>query len=127
VEKEAELEKLRKEVNGLRSQVSQLTRTIDDLKAHVNEGRYAANDSRIQQEGYRIFDDPNNCLSQDISWSRLVNLLSGNTPGLTAEEAAKRWGKSRSRTSEVLNKLVDEGHLVKYRDGRRIKFRALDE
>ena len=42
-------------------------------------------------------------------------------------ELAKLWGKSRSRTSEVLNRLVGEGHVVKYRDGREIKFRPPEE
>ncbi len=125
MEKDTELVKLRKEIKILRDTVSNLTKTIDDLKTKVvndepNVSDKAGND-------YRIFQDSESCLSQDASWIRLMNLLQNTNSGLSAAEAAIKWGKSRSRTSEVLNKLADEGHLVKYRDGREIKFRTTDD
>ncbi|MFW9919974.1 MAG: MarR family transcriptional regulator [Candidatus Thorarchaeota archaeon] len=120
--KDAEIEKLRKEIRTLRDTVSDLTRTIDDLKTTVSsEKTEEGNDT------YKIFTNSENCLDYDASWLRLMGMLERTDDGLSAAEAAKKWGKSRSRTSEVLNKLADEGHLVKYRDGREIKFRAVDE
>jgi Fic family protein len=126
LDKDEELEKLRYEINVLRDTVSTLTKTIDDLKSTVSKDDVSGTDQNPGND-YRIFQDSESCLSQDASWIRLMNLLQDTRSGLTAAEAAIRWGKSRSRTSEVLNKLVDEGHLVKYRDGRRIKFRTLEE
>jgi hypothetical protein len=126
LEKDNELKKLRKEIKVLRDTVSNLTRTIDDLKSTVASDGPSDRPIDTGSE-YRIFQDSESCLSQDASWIRLMNLLQDTAAGLTAAEAAIRWGKSRSRTSEVLNKLADEGHLVKYRDGREIKFRRLEE
>lgn len=125
MDKDEELVKLRKEIRVLKNTVSDLTRTIDDLKTTVKDDKISS--SNRSQGEYQIFQDSENCLSHDASWVRLMNLLQDTRTGLTATEAATRWGKSRSRTSEVLNKLADEGHLVKYRDGREIKFRAADE
>ncbi|MFW9909554.1 MAG: winged helix-turn-helix domain-containing protein [Candidatus Thorarchaeota archaeon] len=124
MEKEQELEKLRREIRVLRDTVYDLTKTIDDLKSQV------ATKSSIQvqdiESEYRIFAE-DSALSQDASWIRLMSLLQRTGSGLTATEAAEQWGKSRSRTSEVLNKLVEHGKLVKYRDGREVKFRTADE
>lgn len=124
--KDVELDKLRREISVLKDTVSDLTKTIDDLKTTVKADDGKRNRNNSQGE-YQIFQDTENCLSQDASWIRLMNLLHDTRTGLSATEAASRWGKSRSRTSEVLNKLADEGHLVKYRDGREIKFRAAEE
>lgn len=119
--KDEELDKLRKEIRVLRDTVTDLTKTIDDLRTTV------ATDRPQESTGtYRIFPNSDNCLDFDASWLRLMGVLQRTDEGLSAAEAAKKWGKSRSRTSEVLNKLADEGHLVKYRDGREIKFRAID-
>ncbi len=126
MEKDAELENLRREIRVLRDNVSSLTRTIVDLKTTVTKDT-ATKKNLDTRSDYRIFQDSESCLSHDASWIRLMNLLQDTGSGLTAAEAAVRWGKSRSRTSEVLNKLVGEGHLVKYRDGREIKFRTTDE
>lgn len=126
MEKDEELEKLRYEIKTLKDTVSTLTKTIDDLKTTVSGEEHPISGEN-QRNDYRIFQDSESCLSQDASWIRLMNLLQDTGSGLTAAEAAIRWGKSRSRTSEVLNKLVDEGHLVKYRDGRQIKFRTLED
>ena len=63
----------------------------------------------------------------DMSWEKLLALLKSSRSAMTAAELADRWGRSRSRTSEVLNKLVEEGQLVKFRDGRRIRFRTTEE
>ncbi|MGY5858452.1 MAG: helix-turn-helix domain-containing protein, partial [Candidatus Thorarchaeota archaeon] len=67
------------------------------------------------------------CLDGDASWDRLVNLMHNEDSGLTAAELAEKWGKSRSRTSEVLNKLAENGQIIKYRDGRMIRFRSAEE
>jgi predicted nucleic acid-binding Zn-ribbon protein len=110
MDNEEELQKLRKEIKVLRETVSGLTKTIDELKSTVKNEADSAN-----QKGYTIFSSNGSCLLQKTD------------DGLSAAEAAKQWGKSRSRTSEVLNKLADDGHIVKYRDGREIKFRTADE
>jgi hypothetical protein len=126
MDKDAELDKLRREVSVLKDTVSNLTRTIDDLKTSVKTDNVGKSNASSQGD-YQIFQDAESCLSLDASWVRLMNLLHDTRTGLTATEAATRWGKSRSRTSEVLNKLADEGHLIKYRDGREIKFRATED
>jgi biotin operon repressor len=122
MDNEEELQKLRKEIKVLRETVGGLTKTIDELKSTVKNEADSAN-----QKGYTIFSSSGSCLEYDASWMRLVKLLQKTDDGLSAAEAAKQWGKSRSRTSEVLNKLADDGHIVKYRDGREIKFRTADE
>ncbi len=114
-----ELDKLKDEIRVLRKTVKNLTKTIDDLRTKVSS-------REMKTTSYQIFPNSENCLEYDASWQRLVSLLEGTGLGLSAAEAARMWGKSRSRTSEVLNKLVDQGHLMKYRDGRQIKFRAVD-
>ena len=118
-----ELKELRKEVHELRETVYTLKDTIVELTSRL---KHTADMRSPYDSGqYNVFSGSS--LESDVSWSRLVNLLSEEDLGLTATELAEKWGRSRSRTSEVLNKLVDEGHLVKFRDGRQIRFRTVDE
>jgi predicted transcriptional regulator len=120
-----ELKELRKEVQELRQTVYTLKDTIVELTSRIKER--ADIGSPYDSDQYNVFGANRNVLEGDISWNRLVNLLHDVDMGLTATELAEKWGRSRSRTSEVLNKLVDEGHLVKVRDGRQIRFRAAEE
>jgi response regulator of citrate/malate metabolism len=113
-ELEDELKKLRKTVRVLTETVNDLKTKIDDVGSTTDERRYSMFDQNKMAEG-------------DVSWDRLVSIIEEKDAGRTAKELAKEWGKSRSRTSEVLNHLVNEGRLVKYRDGRRIRFRTVDE
>ncbi|NHI89652.1 MAG: MarR family transcriptional regulator [Candidatus Thorarchaeota archaeon] len=122
---EKELNKLRKEVNELRETVYTLKDTIVELTSKLKLTPDAG--TPYDKGQYNVFSDRGNCLEGDLSWNRLMNLLNEEDFGLTATELAEKWGRSRSRTSEVLNKLVDEGHLVKIRDGRQIRFRTADE
>ncbi|NWF96903.1 MAG: MarR family transcriptional regulator [Candidatus Thorarchaeota archaeon] len=97
---------------------------MTELKNRLQErGSVARPESGV----YSISDSLTECMKHDAAWARLVGLVEGAKSGLTAAELAEKWGKSRSRTSEVLNKLVGDGHLVKYRDGREIKFRKSGE
>jgi hypothetical protein len=118
-----ELKELRKEVHELRQTVYTLKDTIVELTSRLKHSADAG--SPYDSGQYNVFTTRG--LEGDVSWSRLVNLLSDEDLGLTATELAEKWGRSRSRTSEVLNKLVDEGHLVKIRDGRQIRFRTVEE
>ncbi|MFW9963154.1 MAG: winged helix-turn-helix domain-containing protein [Candidatus Sifarchaeia archaeon] len=120
-----ELKELRKEVRELKQTVYTLKDTIVELTTRLKDSSDAG--SPYDSGQYNVFGDPGNCLEGDISWGRLVNLLNEENLGLTATELAEKWGRSRSRTSEVLNKLVDDGHLVKFRDGRQIRFRTPDD
>ena len=120
-----ELKELRKEVHELKETVYTLKDTIVELTSRIKHSTDAG--SPYDSGQYNIFSDSGNALEGDISWNRLVNLLHEETLGLTATELSEKWGRSRSRTSEVLNKLVDEGHLVKFRDGRQIRFRTAEE
>jgi hypothetical protein len=120
-----ELKQLRKEVHELKETVYTLKDTIVELTTRLKSSSDAG--SPYDSGQYNVFGGQGNCLEGDISWNRLVNLLHEEDPGLTATELAEKWGRSRSRTSEVLNKLVEEGHLVKVRDGRQIRFRTADE
>jgi len=113
-----------REVEDLKREIIELRRTVQTLRETVNELTQRLEGSQthpVKTESgiYSISANLDSCL-QDASWGRLLNLLQKADSGLTAAELAKRWGKSRSRTSEVLNKLVEEGRLVKYRDGREI-------
>ena len=120
--KDEEIKKLRNEIQVLRDTVTDLTKVINDLKYTVSTDR-----KENKSNSYQMFPNADNCLDYDASWLRLIGLLERVDHGLSASEAAKRWGKSRSRTSEVLNQLADDGHLIKYRDGREIKFRSAEE
>ena len=120
-----ELKELRKEVHELKQTVYTLKDTIVELTSRLKHSEDVG--SPYDSGQYNVFSGRGNCLEADVSWSRLVNLLSDEALGLTATELAEKWGRSRSRTSEVLNKLVDEGHLVKFRDGRQIRFRTAEE
>ena len=122
---EKELKKLQKEVRELKKTVYTLKDTIVELKGRIIERSDVG--SPYDSGQYNVFTAGSSILEGDISWNRLVNLLREADIGLTATELAEKWGRSRSRTSEVLNKLVDEGHLVKFRDGRLIRFRPADE
>lgn len=122
---EKELKELRKEVYELKQTVYTLKDTIVELTSRMKHSGDMS--SPYDSDQYNVFSGRGNILEADISWSRLVNLLSEEDLGLTATELAEKWGRSRSRTSEVLNKLVDEGHLVKFRDGRQIRFRTVEE
>ncbi|TFF95754.1 transcriptional regulator [Candidatus Thorarchaeota archaeon] len=115
---------LRNEIEELRKTVRSLRKTVADLATQL-ESRDAYEETH--PPGYSVSDDVRSCLDQDVSWARLVGLVEDSRRGLTTTELAERWGKSRSRTSEVLNRLVEEGHLVKYRDGRRVKFRPAED
>ena len=123
---EKEIQRLRNEVLELRKTVKGLKDIVEDLtnRSHRHEP-VSKNESSSAQ--YRIFGDHVSFIERDASWDRLVGLLEDSNIGQTATELASQWGKSRSRTSEVLNKLAEEGRLVKFRDGRRIKFRPINE
>jgi hypothetical protein len=119
-----DIEKLRKEVIELRKTVYSLKDTIIELTNQIETG---TSGSPYDGGQYSIFPDRSNCLEGDASWDRLVNLMHNEDRGLTAAELAEKWGKSRSRTSEVLNKLAENGQIIKYRDGRMIRFRSAED
>ena len=123
---DSEVQNLKEEIQELRKTVLDLTETVASLTAHLRPSNNE--ETHTPQAGeYAIFSGDRSCVERDASWDRLVVMLNKSNQGLTASELASKWGKSRSRTSEVLNKLAQEGHVVKYRDGRKIKFRTLDE
>ena len=122
MKEEKELKELQKEVHELKQTVYTLKDTIVELTSRIKHSTDAG--SPYESGQYNIFSNRGNCLDNDVSWNRLVNLLHEEALGLTASELSEKWGRSRSRTSEVLNKLVDEGHIVKFRDGRQIRFRT---
>jgi hypothetical protein len=117
------VEELRNEIRELRETVSVLRRTVGELNLRLDQTK-AAQKKPSQEGAYKVFSNREVLIEGNMSWNRLVGLLKDADEGLTASEAASKWGRSRSRTSEVLNKLADEGHIEKYRDGRRIRFRS---
>ena len=121
IKREQGIQNLEDELKKLRNTVKVLTETVNDLKTKIEDVGSTGGEQR-----YSMFDQ-NKMAEGDVSWDRLVSLIEEKDAGRTAKELAKEWGKSRSRTSEVLNHLVNEGRLVKYRDGRRIRFRTVDE
>jgi len=124
MEENQDIEELRKEVTELRKTVYSLKDTIIELTNQIETG---SSESPFEGGQYSVFPDRSNCLEGDASWDRLVNLMHNEDKGLTAAELAEKWGKSRSRTSEVLNKLAENGQIIKYRDGRMIRFRSAEE
>jgi len=102
-----DIKALQKEVKALRKTVYSLKDTIVGLTNQIETG---SSESPYEGGQYNVFPNRSN-----------------EDSGLTAAELAAKWGKSRSRTSEVLNKLVEDGQIVKYRDGRMIRFRSVDE
>jgi hypothetical protein len=124
MQKDDEIKALRNEVNELRSTITKLKKIVTNLSEKL-EHPIDQKPKNSENHGYQIFNQES--LDRDLSWNRLIRLLQNYNYGLTTEELAERWGKSRTRTSEVLNKLVDEGVLVKYRDGRTVRFRAVEE
>jgi predicted transcriptional regulator len=125
MQKDDEIKALRNEVHELRNIIKNLKKIVTELTTKI-EDPIQEQPRNTGNQGYQIFSK-DNLLDYDLSWERLVKLLQNCDYGLTTEELAERWGKSRSRTSEVLNKLVDEGVLVKYRDGRNVIFRTVEE
>ncbi len=121
----------KKGIEALRNEVKELKKTVYSLKDTIieltNQIEVGSSESPFEGGQYNIFPNRSNCLEGDASWDRLVNLLHNEDSGLTAAELAEKWGKSRSRTSEVLNKLAEEGQIIKYRDGRMIRFRSAEE
>lgn len=117
--KDAKISELKQEIEDLRMTVQRLQDQIRQLTGQEVQ------DADTETPYYEILPENGKYFEQDASWSRLIGLLKTQGEGLTARELADLWGKSRSRTSEVLNRLVERGQLIKYRDGRNIKFRAL--
>ncbi|MBS3794824.1 MAG: helix-turn-helix domain-containing protein [Candidatus Thorarchaeota archaeon] len=123
--REEEMKRLRKEIQQLSMTVSNLEETIGELKSKVE--RNLTNKQRRANTQYDVFANQQSVIERDMSWERLIGLLEDTERGLTAQQLARKWGRSRSRTSEVLNTLVDEGRLVKFRDGRHMRFIAPDD
>ncbi|TFG33509.1 ArsR family transcriptional regulator [Candidatus Thorarchaeota archaeon] len=122
--KNQDFESLKKEVRELKKTVYMLKDTIIEL---TNQLESSGAGSPFEGGQYTLFPNRSNCLEGDVSWNRLLNVLQESNMGLTTTELAEKWGKSRTRTSEVLNKLVGDGHIIKYRDGRLIRFRLAED
>lgn len=120
-----EMKKLRKEIKQLSQTVSNLEQTIGELKSKVENNLSSRQGGSKAQ--YNVFANQQSAIEADLSWERLIGLLEETERGLTAQQLAKKWGRSRSRTSEVLNTLVDEGRILKFRDGRYMRFIAPDD
>jgi hypothetical protein len=120
------VDELKDEIRELRETVLSLRKTVGELTVQLEQGKQAQ--SKPKQEAvYKVLSNQTMCIEGDLSWARLLGHLQDADQGLTATEAASRWGRSRSRTSEVLNKLASKGHVVKYRDGRKIRFTSPEE
>jgi len=119
-----DFESLKKEVRELKKTVYSLKNTIIEI---TNQLESSGGNSPLEGGQYSVFANKSNTLEGDVSWNRLLNLLNSAERGLTTTELARKWGKSRTRTSEVLNILAEDGQIVKYRDGRKIRFRSAEE
>jgi hypothetical protein len=105
---EKELKELKKEVQELRHTVYTLKDTIIELTSRIKE-QSEISSSPYDSGQYNVFGEGGAIPEGDISWNRLVNLLHDEDVGLTATELAEKWGRSRSRTSEVLIFIV---HII---------------
>ncbi|MHA2432137.1 MAG: helix-turn-helix domain-containing protein [Candidatus Thorarchaeota archaeon] len=117
------MDELMYEIKELRETVLELQKTVRQMNARL-EGAGPKRTKPTEVGDYMLLSDQGDVIEGDASWARLVSLLREADQGLTAAELATMWGRSRSRTSEVLNLLVQDGQLVKYRDGRLIRFRT---
>ncbi len=122
---EQEINRLKTEISELKKTILSLSQTVSYLTERLVYDRVVPPVS--MQMDYSVTPTLRNCIDYDESWKRLLGIVEEAELGLTAGELARKWGKSRSRTSEVLNTLVGQGYLVKYRDGREIKFRIPKE
>jgi len=126
VSRNYEIVGLREEIKELRKTVMMLHETMNELTSNLKQ----TPSERIiptNADQYNVFANQESCIARDVAWERLVALIQRTDSGFTAAELARRWGKSRSRTSEVLNQLVEEGRLAKFRDGRSIRFKPAEE
>jgi hypothetical protein len=117
------MDELMYEIKELRETVLELQKTVQQMSARFDSSG-PNRSSPAKGMDYMLLSDQGGVIEGDTSWLKLVSLLREADQGLTATELAPLWGKSRSRTSEVLNILVQDGQLVKYRDGRTIRFRT---
>ncbi len=121
---ESYIEDLKNQIRELGDMVRLLTQKVNELASRM-EPSSDGGPGLPRGSAYTLFGGSGNYLG-DASWERLLAILRETDFGFTAAELAELWGRSRSRTSEVLNQLVDEGRLVKFRDGRKVRFRAVD-
>ena len=117
------MDELMYEIKELRETVLELQETVRQMSA-LFERAGSSGINPANGGDYMLLSDQGGVIEGDASWLKLVGLLREADEGLTATELAPLWGRSRSRTSEVLNILVQDGQLVKYRDGRTIRFRT---
>ncbi|MFX1416018.1 MAG: winged helix-turn-helix domain-containing protein [Promethearchaeota archaeon] len=117
------MDELMYEIKELRETVLELQETVRQMSARF-ERVGSSGISPANRGDYMLLPDQGGVIEGDASWLKLVGLLREADEGLTATELAPLWGRSRSRTSEVLNILVQDGRVVKYRDGRTIRFRT---
>ena len=118
-----ELKLLRKVVESLNKKVEELTQIIES-----NMIQKVSNTEKTSFGTFNINQTVSRYNFQNYLYSEMLNIISEadiSGSGVTAEEFAKIWGRSRSRASEMLNQLVRKGLLVKYQDGRSIKFKAV--
>ncbi|MGY5862621.1 MAG: helix-turn-helix domain-containing protein [Candidatus Thorarchaeota archaeon] len=121
--KDYEIVGLREEIKELRKTVMMLHETMNELASKLQQTP-SGKTMPMDANQYNVFANQESCIVQDMAWERLVELIRQTDSGFTAAELARQWGKSRSRTSEVLNQLVEEGRVTKFRDGRSIRFRS---
>ena len=124
--KNYEIVGLREEIKELRKTVMMIHETMNELALKLKQAP-PVKSMPTDANQYNVFANQESCIARDVAWERLVDLIQRTDSGSTAAELARQWGKSRSRTSEVLNQLVEEGRLAKFRDGRSIRFRPADE
>ncbi len=126
-----ELESIKEEIKLLRGIVESLTARIDRLtellETNINSPAVLNNDAS-KFGTFNINQTVSRYNFQNFLYNEMLNIVSKadtSGTGVTAEEVAKIWGRSRSRTSEMLNQLVRKGLLIKYQDGRSIKFKTI--
>jgi len=126
VSRNYEIVGLREEIKELRKTVMMIHETMNELASKLKQAP-PVKSMPTDANQYNVFANQESCIARDVAWERLVDLIQRTDSGFTAAELARQWGKSRSRTSEVLNQLVEEGRLAKFRDGRSIRFKPAEE
>ena len=85
---------------------------LEALKGQLAKRGSKAGPTKAQKEGLALKE-------------RILAMLQGDEDGLTATEVATAMGVTCQKVSPQLTRLVEEGKLVKEKEGKKVRFKAV--